>query len=113
MPALRHISKHKPPPEGFSNIEDDLLIFSNKIKDTQNAPTDNTQHTPTNNIPKHQARWPIFKVSHQRNQYIYELYYKKEAIGKELYNWLLKDGYADAMLISKWKKQGYENLYCL
>lgn len=102
MPAIRHASKRKPPPEGFSDIEDDLLIFSNKMKDAQNTPTDN--------IPKHQAQWPIFQISHQRSRYIYELYYEKEAISKKLYEWLLKNGYADAMLIAKWKKQGYEKV---
>lgn len=102
MPAIRHASKRKPPPEGFSDIEDDLLIFSNKMKDAQNTSTDN--------VPKHQAQWPIFQISHQRSRYIYELYYEKEAISKKLYDWLLKNGYADAMLIAKWKKQGYEKV---
>lgn len=41
---------------------------------------------------------------------MYELYYEKEAISKELYEWLLKNGYADAMLIAKWKKTGYEKV---
>ncbi|KAJ9152099.1 Pre-mRNA-splicing factor cwf14 [Pleurostoma richardsiae] len=105
MPAIRHSSKRKPPPEGFSDIEDDLLIFSNKMKDAQNASTDN--------IGKNQAKWPVFQISHQRSRYIYELYYEKEAISRQLYEWLLKNGYADAMLIAKWKKQGYEKLCCL
>lgn len=105
MPAIRHASKRKPPPEGFSDIEDDLLIFANKMKDAQNATTDHG--------PKHQDQWPIFQISHQRSRYIYELYYEKEAISKQLYDWLLKNGYADAMLIAKWKKQGYEKLCCL
>lgn len=105
MPAIRHASKRKPPPEGFGDIEDDLLVFSNKMKDAQNAPNDNA--------PKHQAQWPIFQISHQRSRYIYELYYEKEAISKQLYEWLLKNNYADAMLIAKWKKQGYEKLCCL
>lgn len=102
MPAVRHASKRKPPPEGFSDIEDDLLVFSNKMKDAQNTSTDN--------VPKHQAQWPIFQISHQRSRYIYELYYEKEAISKQLYDWLLKNSYADAMLIAKWKKQGYEKV---
>ncbi|KAG2072819.1 hypothetical protein BDR04DRAFT_1012402, partial [Suillus decipiens] len=32
-------------------------------------------------------------ISHTRSRYIYELYYKHEAITKELYNRLLKEGY--------------------
>ena len=45
------------------------------------------------------------------SRYIYDLYYEKEAISKQLYDYLLKNGYADAMLIAKWKKQGYEKVY--
>jgi bud site selection protein 31 len=102
MPAIRHASKRKAPPAGFSDIEDDLLVFSNKMKDAENASTDN--------VSRHQVLWPIFQISHQRSRYIYELYYEKEAISKELYEWLLKNGYADPMLIAKWKKTGYEKV---
>jgi len=101
MPAIRHASKRKAPPDGFSDIEEDLLKFANKMKDAQNATTPG---------PKHQAQWPVFQISNQRSRYVYDLYYTKEAISKELYDWLLKNGYADAMLIAKWKKQGYENV---
>ncbi|KAF4413338.1 Pre-mRNA-splicing factor cwf14 [Colletotrichum fructicola Nara gc5] len=105
MPPMRHSSKRKPPPEGFSDIEDQLLIFQNKMKDAQNKPP------PTG--PKHQAQWEIFQIAHTRSRYVYDMYYEKEAISKQLYEWLLKNGYADAMLIAKWKKQGYEKLCCL
>lgn len=44
------------------------------------------------------------------SRYIYDLYYEKEAISKQLYDWLLKNGYADGNLIAKWKKQGYEKV---
>lgn len=104
MPAIRHSSKRKPPPEGFSDIEDDLLVFANKMKDAQNKPP------PPG--PKHMAQWEIFQIAHQRSRYVYDLYYEKEAISKQLYEWLLKNGYADAMLIAKWKKQGYEKVCC-
>jgi bud site selection protein 31 len=105
MPAIRHSSKRKAPPEGFSDIENDLLIFANKMKDAQNKPP------PPG--PKHQAQWEIFQIAHQRSRYVYDLYYEKEAISKQLYEWLLKNGYADAMLIAKWKKQGYEKVCSL
>jgi len=41
------------------------------------------------------------------------LYYQRKAISQELYQWLLKESYADRNLIAKWKKAGYENLCCL
>ncbi|KAI1434913.1 cell cycle control protein cwf14 [Xylaria sp. CBS 124048] len=106
MPAIRsHASRAKKPPAGFDDIRDDLEVFGIKMKDAQN--------TPTNNVPKHQAQWPVFQIAHQRSRYVYELYYEKEAISKQLYEWLLKNGYADPILIAKWKKQGYEKLCCL
>lgn len=74
------------------------------MKDAENAPS--------TNVPRHAVHWPIFQISHQRSRYVYELYYEKEAISKELYEYLLKNGYADKMLIAKWKKTGYEKV-CL
>ncbi|KAI0168378.1 RNA polymerase subunit AC19 [Pestalotiopsis sp. IQ-011] len=106
MPPVRsHNSRQRKPPAGFEDIRDNLEVFNIKMKDAQN--------TPTANIPKHQAQWPVFQIHHQRSRYIYELYYEKEAISRELYDWLLKNGHADAKLIAKWKKQGYEKLCCL
>jgi bud site selection protein 31 len=105
MPPIRSAGKRKPPPEGFSDIETDLIVFANKMKDAAN------KEPPPG--AKYQGQWEIFQISHQRSRYVYDLYYDKEAISRELYDWLLKNGYADAMLIAKWKKQGYEDLCCL
>lgn len=47
----------------------------------------------------HPARFlyrPIMRITHARSRYIYDLYYKRELISRELYDWLLKQGYADA-----------------
>lgn len=41
------------------------------------------------------------------------MYYKKKEISKALYDYCLKEKLADAALISKWKKNGYEKLCCL
>ena len=72
------------------------------MKDAENAPHEGKK--------RHETLWPIFQIAHQRSRYIYDLYYEKEAISKTLYEWLLKNGYADAQLIAKWKKQGYEKV---
>ncbi|KAI4239460.1 MAG: hypothetical protein LQ349_000330 [Xanthoria aureola] len=105
MPPVRSARNRKPPPDGFDDIEDTLLEFGNKMKDAENASHEG--------MKRHEVLWPIFQISHQRSRYIYELYYDKEAVSKQLYEWLLKNGYADANLIAKWKKQGYEKLCCL
>jgi bud site selection protein 31 len=81
---------------------------------------------------KTESLWPIMRISHARSRYIYDLFYKREAISRELYDWLLKEGYGDTKfvaplcseldwsiyllfhsLIAKWKKTGYEKLCCL
>lgn len=54
---------------------------------------------------KTESLWPIMRISHTRSRYIYELYYKREAISKELYDWLLKEGYADAKCVFCYPKE--------
>lgn len=120
MPPVRSVRNRKPPPDGFDDIEDTLLEFANKMKDAENASHEGKK--------RHEVLWPIFQISHQRmlfpsvemlwltvfmssgSRYIYDLYYDKEAISKQLYEWLLKNGYTDGNLIAKWKKQGYEKV---
>ena len=106
MPPVRaRTAGKKAPPAGFADIEDTLLEYANKMRDAEHASHDGKK--------RHETLWPIFQISHARSRYIYDLYYTREAISKPLYDWLLKTGYADAMLIAKWKKQGYEKLCCL
>ena len=54
---------------------------------------------------KTESLWPIMRISHTRSRYIYELYYKREAISKQLYDWLLKEGYADAKCVFCYSKE--------
>ena len=62
---------------------------------------------------KTEAQWPIFKIHHQKSRYVFDLFYKRKAISRPLYEFCLDEGFADAALIAKWKKPGYENLCCL
>uniref|UniRef100_A0A8B9TCZ4 Protein BUD31 homolog n=1 Tax=Anas platyrhynchos TaxID=8839 RepID=A0A8B9TCZ4_ANAPL len=68
---------------------------------------------PTRGRGKWKSLWPIFRIHHQKTRYIFDLFYKRKAISRELYEYCIKEGYADKNLIAKWKKQGYENLCCL
>ncbi|CCM01754.1 uncharacterized protein FIBRA_03820 [Fibroporia radiculosa] len=104
MPKIR-TTRTKKPPEGFEDIEGILDDYAKKMRDAENESHEGKRKT--------ESLWPIMRISHTRSRYIYELYYKREAISKELYDWLLKEGYADANLIAKWKKSGYEKLCCV
>ena len=48
---------------------------------------------------KAESIWPIMRITHMRSRYIYDLYYKREAISRELYDWLLEQQYADAAYV--------------
>jgi bud site selection protein 31 len=41
------------------------------------------------------------------------MYYKRAEVSREVYEYCLREGYADEALIAKWKKPGYEHLCCL
>ncbi|CDR45091.1 CYFA0S16e02058g1_1 [Cyberlindnera fabianii] len=99
-------SRTKKAPEGFDDIKPTLESFEERLKDAQSVALHKTGR-------KSESLWEIFRITHERSRYVYDLHYKKKAISKDLYEWLLKQRYADANLIAKWKKQGYENLCCI
>jgi len=62
---------------------------------------------------KVESTWPIFKINFERSRLLFDLYYKKQEISKELYEFCINEKLIDGSLIAKWKKPGYENLCCL
>ena len=61
------------------------------MRDAENEPHDGKRKT--------ESLWPIMRIAYTRSRYIYELYYEKEEISRELYDWLLKEGYADGKYV--------------
>lgn len=104
MPKIRTL-KTKKAPEGFEAILPVLDEFAKQMKDAENSPLDAQRKTET--------YWKITQIHHQRSRYIYNLFYAKKEISRELYDFLLAEKYADANLIAKWKKEGFEKLCCL
>merc|ERR1719385_530493 len=80
-------------PIGFEVLEDKLDEFEEKMREAE----------PT---------WPIIKIHHQRSRYIFEMY-KKKKIKRPVYEFCIRQKYADANLIAKWKKPGFERLCCM
>jgi bud site selection protein 31 len=87
MPKIR-TSRSKPPPEGFDEIEGVLEEYNRKMRDAENEDHEGKRKT--------ESLWPIFRINHTRTRYIWDLYKKREAISKELFDWLVKEKYADA-----------------
>ncbi|PVV00440.1 hypothetical protein BB560_005175 [Smittium megazygosporum] len=117
MPKVK-TARSKLPPEGYEEIAQTIKEFEQKMRDgiffffpfLSFLPTENEPHEGKRRV---ESVWPIMRLHHQRSRYIYDLYYKREAISKELYDYCLKKKIADANLIAKWKKPGFEKLCCL
>ncbi|GIY11356.1 protein BUD31 homolog [Caerostris darwini] len=103
MPKVRR-SRHRPP-DGWDLIESTIEELEQKMREAETEPHDGKR--------KVESLWPIFRIHHQKSRYVYDLYYRRKAISKELYDYCIKENIADKNLIAKWKKQGYENLCCL
>ncbi|KAH6561831.1 hypothetical protein BASA60_011335 [Batrachochytrium salamandrivorans] len=103
MPKIRRGTK--PPPEGWELIEPTLVELGQKMRQAENEPSEAKRKVETS--------WPIMRLHHQRTRYIYDIYYRRKAISRDLYNYCIKEGHADAALIAKWRKPGYEKLCCL
>jgi len=97
--------KRRQPPEGYDLVEPVLQEFQLKMKDAENEPHEGKR--------KVETLWPIFRLHHQRSRYIFDLYFRRKAITRELYEYLVREGQADANLIGKWRKPGFEKLCCL
>mmetsp|Transcript_107526 Transcript_107526/g.302661 ORF Transcript_107526/g.302661 Transcript_107526/m.302661 type:complete len:455 (+) Transcript_107526:82-1446(+) len=104
MPRIRTLNTKKPP-EGWDDVLPQLEEFQAQMRDAVNEPHEGKR--------RNEATWPITKIHYERSRYVYELFYKKKAISRELYDFLLQEKFADAALIAKWKKPGYEYLCSL
>ncbi len=53
---------------------------------------------------KNEMLWAVFQIHHKRSRFVYDMFYRKKRISRELYDFCLQEKYADAALIAKWKK---------
>ncbi|KAJ5068960.1 protein bud31 [Anaeramoeba ignava] len=93
------------PPKGWEIISDKIEEFDQKMREAESQPHQGKR--------KNEALWPIFQINHQRSRYIFEMYYKKKEISKELFEYCVKYKIADGPLMEKWKQPGFERLCCL
>lgn len=92
----------KPPPPGYEVIEPVIEALENELRDKVKESNLNKRNT--------ESIWPVHQINHQRSRYVYDMYYTYSKISKKVYDYCLKYKIADASLIAKWKKPGYERL---
>jgi len=105
MPKVKTKRSKTRKPRGFDVLEDTLEGLESKMRDAENDTHEGKR--------RNEVLWPIFRIHHQRSRFVFEMFYRKKKISREVYEYCLREGYADAGLIAKWKKQGYERLCCL
>ena len=94
--------RKKRPPAGWDYIEPTMTALANELREANTAGHGGKQ--------RHEAMWPIHQINNQRSRYIYDMFYVHRKISRKLYDYCLKQKLADADLIAKWKKPGYEKL---
>lgn len=99
MPVRR---SNKPPPAGYEKIEPVIDALENELRDKVKESNLNKRNT--------ESIWPVHQINWQRSRYVYDMYYTYHQIPKKVYDYCLKNKLADAGLIAKWKKPGYERL---
>ena len=104
MPKIR-TSKSKPPPAGWEDIEVELDDIQRRMRDAESESHEGKR--------KAEAIWPVVRLDGERSRLIYNKFYKTKEISRELYDWLIKEGWANQALIAKWKKPGYDSLCCI
>ena len=104
MPKVKTL-KSKPPPQGFDDIEPELEELQRKMRDAESEPHEGKR--------RNESLWPVIRVNHQKSRFVFDLFFKEKRISRELFDYLLKEKWADAALIAKWKKSGFDNLCCL
>lgn len=122
MPKVRR--SRKKPPEGWELIEPTLDELEQKMREGEfcfhcfiyfihDYLIISAETEPHEGKRINESLWPIFKIHHQKSRYIFDLFVRRKAISRELYEYCIKEKIADGNLIAKWKKSGYENLCCL
>lgn len=126
MSGVRRRLKGKKAPKGWLQMEEAIEDFEQQMKEAVNE-----DHLGKR---KCQVTWKVHRIHWEKNRFIYDLMYVRKAITKELvcsyfvelmcidglvpavtfihlqFDWLSKEKIADAALIAKWRKPGYEFL---
>lgn len=100
--ALKRWGKGSKAPADYEIIAPIIEALENELRDKVKESNANKRKT--------ESMWPVLQIHNQRTRYIYDLYYIHKRISRKLYDYCIKHKIADAALIAKWKKPGYERL---
>ena len=61
---------------------------------------------------KTESIWPIFRINHPKSRFVFSAL-RDGVIDRAVFDFCVKEGYADGALCAKWRKPGFSNLCCL
>ncbi len=73
MPRVK-TSRNVAPP-GFEAIEDRLNSFERRLREAEAESHEGRR--------KNEAVWPVFRITHQRSRFIYDMYYVRKEVCRE------------------------------
>lgn len=102
MPKVAALRKK--PPAGWDLVEEELADFDRQMKE---AVLDSHE-----GYRRCEAQWAIHRVAHLRSRFLFEQYYQRGRISRDLYAYCVREGFVDERLAARWKKPGSEFLCC-
>ncbi|GMH43094.1 hypothetical protein BSKO_11016 [Bryopsis sp. KO-2023] len=100
--SFRRRLKGKKPPEGWELIEDVIEDFEQQMKEAVNEEHEGKRRA--------ELTYKIHRIHWEKNRFIFDLMYQRKVMSRELFDYLGREKIADASLIAKWRKPGYEIL---
>lgn len=100
--AMSKWTKKGRAPEGFAYLQPVLDALESELRERMNEPHEGKRQC--------ESLWPVHQINWQRSRYVYDMFYKYKRVSREVYDYCLRLKLADANLIAKWKKPGYERL---
>mmetsp|Transcript_9593 Transcript_9593/g.39439 ORF Transcript_9593/g.39439 Transcript_9593/m.39439 type:complete len:208 (-) Transcript_9593:58-681(-) len=100
----RKIATRRPPP-GIDLVRETIQQYEEQLRDAVNEDHSGKR--------KNELTWRITRLHWEKSRYVYDLFWRKKAISRELYEWLGREKVVDMPLMKQWRKQGYEKLCSL
>ena len=99
-------AKRRQAPAGFEGrVEAELAGFDERMREAVAASHEGKR--------RNEGTWEVTRIHWERNRFVFEEFYRRKAISRELFDWLCQCKLADRNLIAKWRKPGYEQLCSL
>jgi bud site selection protein 31 len=92
-------------PPGWEEVKDMILQLNDEMRIAEQA--DDTGKSSQEQL------WAVMRANWKRSRPVFEMRWRKKTMSNQLYEWIIKSGYADGELINMWRRPGYDRLCCL